>query len=274
MECIKNKDCTSGFCEKGVCKTPSFLDPCNVLDDQCSDPQVCSPSTNRCVFKNTNKDDGRKCVSDLQCSPDKRCENSFCTIRKSVGASCTFDRDCTDGSSCENSKCAKKCDPSGESQFGCPSGQECLERWSDEGYCVAKKASLKTTPITTPPPKDIPPPKDTTPSTPPPKENHDNGSGSAIFFISFIIGVVLLVVLIVLIVRKTKRSKKVPIMMQTTMPPPPPTYASPIIATPQHFVTPTAPSSPTYMATPSHQPPSYHGLSPGSSPHHYPGEKR
>ena len=256
LDCIKNKDCKTGFCDEGRCLVPKSYDPCNYVNDLCPNDYKCSSIIGRCVSEHLPKPDGYSCKSDLDCSPDQRCYKSNCIALGVGGDYCSSRRDCKDGYVCDDSKCVSNCDPSSSGRFGCHSGETCVKVSGAVGYCTKKET------------KPTPPP-----NSPSDRYSSSSSTWSPLPYIAiFVVFVIVLSIIYVLV--KKKKAKGNQFTMQTPLPPAPPTYASPMVAPPQPMYMANAPASPTYMASAPSQSPSYHGPPPGTSPHNYPMGKR
>ena len=270
LDCIKNDDCTTGFCADGTCRPPKSYGPCKYSNDKCPSGQVCSLAIDRCVFKGLKKPDGYSCTVDLDCSPNQKCQKSVCISLGGIGAHCTTAWDCRDGYTCHDSKCVRKCDPSGGSRFGCYASDTCVKGIGNVGYCAPKAPKASTDGTPSPVDKPTPPPINTS-------DTYSSGpSDNLVPIILSIAAVAILLITAIFAARRymKKKAKGNQFTMQTPLPPAPPTYASPMVAPPQPMYMTNAPASPTYMASAPSQPPSYGGPPPSASPHNYPTEKR
>lgn len=129
--CIKNSECSSGYCRIGECAEPLIGDPCS--PGSCASGLVCNDSTNRCriiaegAFEHTGscKDFSWDCRSDEYCDDRQK----VCKSRISmIGESCKFDYECADGFTCQDGHVAQSCHVDSD----CFSGYAC----SGIGICV------------------------------------------------------------------------------------------------------------------------------------------
>lgn len=147
MKCIKNSQCSSGFCDYGKCnESPGLTDPCK--PDRCSRGQVCDTYTNICRFERDlsplelEKRRKNECVYDSDCRPDYYCHigrglNFTCEQRKGPGKKCKSDDACLDGTTCGlQGKCITRCLKDSDCLSGevCPSGN----KYRGFRHCVPK----------------------------------------------------------------------------------------------------------------------------------------
>ena len=126
IECIKNSDCLSGFCDDGTCRRPKKFDACKFSTD-CPSGTVCHYKVHRCIDEGSLESyTDNNCTTDLSCSPRNHCYGGYCLSRSAIGTVCsTISMPCVDGAECDDSTCRKRCDPSGTTRFGCEVGEVC-----------------------------------------------------------------------------------------------------------------------------------------------------
>lgn len=124
VECIKHGECSTGFCDDGLCRKPYLLDPCR--GGGCPSDMVCFHRSQRCLYKNIIKDQDDKCLVYIDCEAGYYCDiDGSCRRAPGVGSQCSPELTCEDGAKCNNGTCLKLCDLSGKSRFKCGVGEKC-----------------------------------------------------------------------------------------------------------------------------------------------------
>ena len=175
FECIKNSDCTTGFCNEGVCRKPNLHDPCR--GSSCPIGMACNQRSQRCEYEASIASKESNCKFANDCQAGHFCDDAgICRKAPGVGGMCDHQVGCEDGASCHDNICLKLCDLSGNSRFKCGSGEKCSRLLSSDltnvyGLCEKKPEVQTSKPKQ---PKKMKPPvtsKDKTPGEDePPKE--------------------------------------------------------------------------------------------------------
>ncbi len=152
QSCIKDKECTSGKCEKDTCVCKS--------DGDCPNGQACYTPIGKANYcASTSKALGASCSQNSQCASDK-CQQDQCVCKgdgdcpngqacftpvgkanycastnKALGASCAKDDQCASGK-CQQDQCVCKGDGD------CPNGQACYTPIGKANYCASTSKAL------------------------------------------------------------------------------------------------------------------------------------
>ena len=142
-KCIANADCTTNFCNNGLCSAPKCDD--NVKNQEESDVD-CGGACKKCENNqicNINSDCGSGYCSFGFCKPQESCSDSklspgesdvdcggHCPIKCSDGKNCNLNEDCGEGLQCISSLC-KRCEENDRNCNGIPDEQETKEKDSD-----------------------------------------------------------------------------------------------------------------------------------------------
>ncbi|WP_447963480.1 serine hydrolase [Nitrospira sp. Ecomares 2.1] len=151
-QCFKDKECTSGKCEKDTCVCKS--------DGDCPNGQACYTPIGKANYcASTSKALGASCSKNSQCASDK-CQQDHCVCKgdgdcpngqacftpvgkanycastsKALGATCSKNSECA-SDKCQQDKCV--CKGAGD----CPNGQACYTPVGKANYCASTSKAL------------------------------------------------------------------------------------------------------------------------------------